>query len=105
MPRLLPLEKEKPYPNPRPTPGASPAMFWPMTGKIAEEGFSEEEWKMIRETRKILGAPDLLVCPTTVRVPVRTGTANRSTSNLKKPISVEQAKDLLRKAPGIIPFR
>lgn len=70
--------------------------------KIAEEGFSEEEWKMIRETRKILGAPELLVCPTTVRVPVRTGHSESINIEFEKPISVEQAKDLLRKAPGII---
>ncbi len=39
--------------------------------KLGEDGYSEEEWKMIRETRKIMGDDGILVSPTTVRVPVR----------------------------------
>lgn len=70
--------------------------------KMAEEGFTEEEWKMIRETRKIMSIHDLLVCPTTVRVPVRTGHSESVNIELDRPLSVAQAKDLLRKSPGII---
>lgn len=70
--------------------------------KLAEEGYSEEEWKMVRETQKILGVPDLPVCPTTVRVPVRTGHSESVNVELLHPLSPEKAKEILRNAPGII---
>src|SRR5436309_100098 len=47
----------------------------PHDWKAGEDGYSEEEWKMIRETRKIMGDDSILVSPTTVRVPVRIGHA------------------------------
>ena len=70
--------------------------------KLAEEGYSEEEWKMVRETQKILGVPDLPVCPTTVRVPVRTGHSESVNVELVHPLSPEKAKEILRGSPGII---
>jgi len=74
----------------------------PHDWKLGEEGYSEEEWKMIRETRKILGDETILVSPTTARVPVHTGHAEAINVEFQKPISVEQARELLRKAPGIV---
>src|SRR5262249_11905160 len=47
----------------------------PHDWKHGEDGYSEEEWKMIRETRKIMGDETIRVSPTTVRVPVRIGHA------------------------------
>lgn len=70
--------------------------------KLGEEGFSEEEWKMVRETRKILGDDAILVCPTTVRVPVRTGHSEAVNVEFHHPISVEQAREALQKAPGVV---
>ena len=69
--------------------------------KMAEEGYSEEEWKMIRETQKILSLLDLAICPTTVRVPVRTGHSESLNVEFVHPLSPEKAKELLGKAPGI----
>ncbi len=69
--------------------------------KLAEDGYSEEEWKMVRETRKILSLPDLKICPTTVRVPVQTGHSESLNVELAHPLSPENAKKLLAKAPGI----
>ena len=45
----------------------------PHDWKLGEDGYSEEETKMIHETRKIMGDDSILVSPTTVRVPVRVG--------------------------------
>ena len=70
--------------------------------KAGEEGYSEEEWKMVYETRKILGDESILVSPTTVRVPVRVGHSEAINLEFVKPITVEQAREALRQAPGVI---
>jgi aspartate-semialdehyde dehydrogenase len=74
----------------------------PHDWKAGEDGYSEEEWKMIRETRKILGDQSIQVAPTTVRVPVRIGHSEAINLEFHQPLSVEQARAALRKAPGVI---
>jgi len=74
----------------------------PHDWKLGDEGYSEEEWKMIRETRKILGDETILVSPTTARVPVHTGHAMAINVEFQRAISPEQARELLRKAPGVV---
>jgi aspartate-semialdehyde dehydrogenase len=64
-------------------------------------GYSEEESKIIEETRKIMGMPKLHVSPTTVRVPVRNAHSESVWVQFEKPISREHAIDLLRSAPGV----
>ena len=68
----------------------------------SDEGYSEEEWKMVRETRKILGDDSILVSPTTVRVPVRVGHSESIHVEFHKPLGVEDAKRALSKTPGVI---
>jgi aspartate-semialdehyde dehydrogenase len=74
----------------------------PHDWKAGDDGYSEEEWKMVRETRKIMGDDSIQVSPTTARVPVRVGHAEAVNLEFHKPISVEQARAALRKAPGIV---
>jgi aspartate-semialdehyde dehydrogenase len=74
----------------------------PHDWKLGEDGYSEEEWKMIRETRKILGDESILVSPTTVRVPVRTGHGEAVNVEFMRPISVVDAKLALSQAPGVV---
>lgn len=74
----------------------------PHDWKLGEEGYSEEEWKMIRETQKIMGDNTILVSPTTVRVPVRVGHSESINLEFEKPLTAEQAREALRKAPGIV---
>ncbi|HLN31988.1 MAG TPA: aspartate-semialdehyde dehydrogenase [Gemmataceae bacterium] len=74
----------------------------PHDWKAGEEGYSEEEWKMIRETRKIMGDESILVSPTTVRVPVRVGHSEAINLEFHNPISVDEARAALRHAPGIV---
>jgi aspartate-semialdehyde dehydrogenase len=74
----------------------------PHDWKLGEDGYSEEEIKMIRETRKIMGDDTILVSPTTARVPVKVGHSEAINLEFHKPISVEQARAALRQAPGVI---
>jgi aspartate-semialdehyde dehydrogenase len=74
----------------------------PHDWKAGDEGYTEEEWKMVRETRKIMGDDSIQVSPTTARVPVRIGHCEAINLEFHNPISVAQARDVLRSAPGII---
>jgi aspartate-semialdehyde dehydrogenase len=74
----------------------------PHDWKAGDEGYSEEEWKMIRETRKIMGDDTIAVSPTTARVPVRIGHSEAINLEFERAISVEQAREALRHAPGVI---
>src|SRR5207237_1275958 len=74
----------------------------PHDWKLGDDGYSEEEWKMIRETRKIMGDESILVAPTTARVPVRIGHAESINLEFVNPITLEQAREALRRAPGIV---
>lgn len=69
--------------------------------KGGEDDYSEEEWKMINETRKILGAPTLAITPTTVRVPVKNAHSEAVHVQFERSMDVERAKTLLRNAPGV----
>src|SRR5262249_47388903 len=70
--------------------------------KAGEEGYTEEEWKMVRETKKIMGDDSIQVSPTTARVPVRVGHSEAINLEFHRPITVEQARAALRKAPGVV---
>jgi aspartate-semialdehyde dehydrogenase len=74
----------------------------PHDWKAGEDGYSEEEIKMIRETRKIMGDDSIQVSPTTARVPVRVGHSEAINLEFHQPITPEQAREALRRAPGIV---
>ncbi len=69
--------------------------------KAGEQDYSEEEWKMVNETRKILGNPTLAISPTTVRVPVVNAHSEAVHVQFKRPMSPDEAKKLLANAPGV----
>ena len=66
-----------------------------------EDGYTKEEWKMLAETKKILD-PKIKVTATCVRVPVFVGHSEAVNIEFEKPISVEEARNILREAPGIM---
>jgi aspartate-semialdehyde dehydrogenase len=74
----------------------------PHDWRHGEDGYSEEEWKMIRETRKIMDDETILVSPTTVRVPVRIGHAEAINLEFERPITVAEARGILSGAPGVV---
>ena len=65
-----------------------------------EDGETKEEWKMAVETRKILD-PDILVTATCVRVPTFISHGEAVNVEFERPITAEQAREALKKAPGI----
>jgi aspartate-semialdehyde dehydrogenase len=74
----------------------------PQIGAFDAEGWSEEERKMINEPRKILGLPDLDVAPTCVRVPVAVGHSVEMMVELERPLTREEAYEVLSAAPGLV---
>ena len=74
---------------------------FPHIGPFLENGFTEEEMKMVHETRKIFSDPKIRVCATTVRVPVIYGHSESINIETEKPISPEEARRLLEAAPGV----
>ena len=69
--------------------------------KAGAGDYSEEELKMVHETRKILGDPSIGVTPTCVRVPVVSGHSEAVHVQFHRPMSAAEAKGLLRNAPGV----
>lgn len=65
-------------------------------------GYTKEEIKMINETRKIMGLPDLKITATTVRVPVFNGHSESINVEFEKQFDLEELKDTLRNGPGIV---
>ena len=64
-----------------------------------EDGYTKEEWKMVAETKKILD-PKIKLTATCVRVPVFIGHSEAVNLEFERPISVEEARAALKKAPG-----
>ena len=65
-------------------------------------GYTKEEIKMINETRKILGKPDLKVTATTVRVPVLNSHSESINVEFENNFDLEELKELLKNSPGIV---
>jgi aspartate-semialdehyde dehydrogenase len=74
----------------------------PWAGSLRDEGWSSEELKLRNETRKILGEPDLKITATCVRVPVVVGHSLALHAVFERPVTREQAQDVLREAPGVM---
>jgi len=73
----------------------------PQIDVFMEDGYTREEWKMMAETKKILD-PKIKLTATCVRVPVFIGHAEAVNVEFEEPITVAEAHDILRKAPGCI---
>lgn len=73
----------------------------PLAGSLKEEGYTSEEWKMVRESRKILHDDDIKCSVTCVRVPVYVGHAVTVNVRFHRPMTKAEAVELLRAAPGV----
>jgi aspartate-semialdehyde dehydrogenase len=73
----------------------------PQVDSFRPDGYTREERKLIDESRKILGLPDLRLTATAVRVPVRVGHSEAVNISLSRPIDPEEARALLARAPGV----
>lgn len=75
---------------------------FPHIGGFTDDDYTSEEWKLVKETHKIMHDKKIKVTATTVRVPVRTGHSEAVYIETKKAISADKVKALLAKAPGVI---
>lgn len=90
--------------------GQPPKKFpYPIAGNVlphidvfTENGYTKEEMKMVNETRKILHEQSLRITATTVRVPVFNSHSESINVEFEKPFDLEELKNTLRNAPGII---
>jgi len=72
----------------------------PQIDVFMEDGYTKEEWKMLVETKKILD-PKIKLTATCVRVPVFVGHSEAVSIEFEKPLSAEEAREILRDAPGV----
>ncbi len=73
----------------------------PHIGPFENNGYTEEEMKMLNETRKIFGDPKIMVSATTVRIPVFRSHSESVTIETIEKITAEEVKRLLREAKGV----
>jgi len=73
----------------------------PRIDAVLEDGSTREEWKMVAETRKILGEPDLAVTATAVRVPVFAGHSEAVWIETEQALTPDEARLRLDAAPGV----
>jgi aspartate-semialdehyde dehydrogenase len=74
----------------------------PHVDTFQDDAFTREEHKMRFETRKIMHLPKLGVCATCVRVPVFNCHAESVVAEFDEPITPDEARTLLREAPGVM---
>jgi len=73
----------------------------PLCETFREDGYSTEEMKLLLETRKIMGLPDLEVSMTCVRVPVPVGHSASMLVQTERPLTPDAARDALASFPGV----
>jgi aspartate-semialdehyde dehydrogenase len=64
-------------------------------------GYNEEETKMVQETKKIFGDPDIRISATCVRVPVLRAHSEALTIECERPITPAEVREILAAAPGV----
>lgn len=72
----------------------------PYAGTETELGYTDEEWKLVNETRRILDAPGMEIQPTCVRVPAVAGHGVAATLRFSRPVDIDEATEILETAPG-----
>lgn len=93
------LNGEKPEPRIYPHPIAFNVL--PHIDVFDDTGYSKEEWKMVRETKKIMGDESIAVTATTVRVPVFNGHSEAVNVETVEKLTAEEARSILAKAAGV----
>jgi aspartate-semialdehyde dehydrogenase len=75
---------------------------FPHIGSFGEFDYTTEEWKLVKETHKIMHDNKIKISATTVRVPVRTGHSEAVYIETAKSLELQKARSILSQAPGII---
>ena len=75
---------------------------FPHIGSFVDCDYTNEEWKLVKETHKIMHDDKIKISATTVRVPVRTGHSESVYIETDKPIAPDEARKVLSQAPGVV---
>lgn len=73
----------------------------PLAGTVGEAGYTDEEWKLVTESRKILSRVDIAIEPMCVRVPVMVGHGIASSMWFDRMVDLDEAVAVLGTAPGV----
>jgi len=93
------LKGEKPETHVYPYPIAFNVL--PHIDVFDDTGYSKEEWKMVRETKKIMGDENIAVTATTVRVPVFNSHSEAVNIETVEKLTADEVRSILSKAPGV----
>ncbi|MEX0714168.1 MAG: aspartate-semialdehyde dehydrogenase [Pirellulales bacterium] len=74
----------------------------PQIGSPKQEGYTSEEMKMVHETRKILGDPEIQICATCVRVPVSNCHSESILVETERKLTCAEARELFAAMPGVV---
>lgn len=74
----------------------------PQIGSFEEMDYTTEEWKLVRETHKIMHDDTIAITPTTVRVPVFNSHSEVIHIETEERITADEARELFKRAPGVI---
>ena len=74
----------------------------PQCDDFLENGYTKEEMKLVNETRKIFGAPEIAISATAVRVPVWGGHSEAISAEFEKSVSLDHVRELLSNTPGVV---
>jgi len=75
---------------------------FPHIGTFSDGDYTNEEWKLVRETHKIMHDDKIKISATTVRVPVRTGHSESVYIETQNNITPDKAREILKHSPGVI---
>ncbi len=98
----LRAEREGRPPAHRPYPHPIDGNVLPHCDVFEEDGYTREEKKLVRESRKILGLPDLALTATAVRVPVMGGHSESVNVQFDRPAPPNEVRALLGESPGVV---
>lgn len=74
----------------------------PQCDVFLDNDYTREEMKLVHETRKILGEPELPISATAVRIPVQGGHSESVNVSFERPFTIEEVRRLLSEAPGVL---
>jgi len=94
------LDGERPAPENHPQSLAF--NIFPHIDSFRDDGYTKEEWKMLVETQKIMGLPNLRLSATCVRVPVAVGHSEALHIEFERPVTPAEARAALENAPGVV---
>ncbi len=74
----------------------------PHGGDFDENGYTSEEMKLVKETRKILNEPAIRITATVVRIPVKGGHSEAVNIEFEKPVELDEAKTIIENQEGVV---